>query len=172
MSSFREKLTQKIFRRERYVRSHVRSAKGGALDQYDKMKKENQYVDKSNKVERLVRKVKRRLDRAFGFAVEAKLPEMTSRRKNINVARVVYAPAPTGHAIQLTLPNALIIEREGYLPGDIAIMLNGLLKGKNLAIVAIPDSTHILLEDVPTYVGPETNLTVRININGSKRSYR
>jgi hypothetical protein len=172
MSSFREKLTQKIFRRERYVRTHVRSAKGGGLDQYDKMKKENQYVDKSNKVERLVRKVKRRLDRAFGFAVEAKLPEMTSLRKTVSIARVVYAPAATGHAIQLTLPNALIIEREGYLPGDVSIILTGALKGNNLAIVNIPDSTHILLEDVSTYVGPETNMVVRININGSKRSFR
>jgi hypothetical protein len=172
MSSFREKLIQKVFRRERYVRTHVRSAKGGALDQYDKMKRENQVVDKSNKVERVVRKVKRRLDRAFGFAVEAKLPEMTSRRKSVNIARVVYAPNPTGHAIQLTLPVAAIMEREGYLKGDISIILTGALKGKNLAIVAIPDSTHILLEDVTTYVGPETNMVVRININGSKRSYK
>lgn len=158
------RLIQKLFRRERHVRTDVRE-----FDRYDKVNRQEETIDASNKQERLLRKVKRRLDRAFGFAVEAKLPPMSSRQK-VNVARVAYIPNPSGFAIQLTMANSLINEFEGFQPGDIVVFLNGQLKGQNLAVVAVPDASHLLLEDFAT-ASPASNITVRININGSKNSY-
>lgn len=142
-------------------------AKGAALDSYDQVFLQPDTLDKSNKIERVMRKVARRLQRAFGHSPEAHKPFMDSRQK-VGVERVVYG---LGHAIQLTMANSAIIEHEGFLPRDVVIFLNGALKGKNLLVVAVPDSSHLLLEDVASYVGPESNITVRIQINNARRSY-
>lgn len=144
-------LINKLFRKERHVRTHQRE-----FDHYDKSFLNEEVIDRENKVERLMRKVARRLERAFSFAPEAHKPAMSSRQK-VNVARVVYAPNPSGHAIQLTMANASINEYEGFLPGDIVVFLNGHLKGQNLAIVNVPDASHLLLEDAPAVVVPATH---------------
>lgn len=144
MSSSRSALIQKLFRRERWVKTNQRT-----FDHYDKVNRQEETIDASNKQERLLRKVKRRLDRAFGFAVEAKLPPMSSRQK-VNVDRVVYL---SGHATQLTF-SVPLLDYEGWAVGDRVVFLNGHLKGQDLAVVNIPDSTHLLLEDAPAVVVP------------------
>jgi len=162
-------LIDKLFRRERYIKTNARpKAHGAAKDTYDSVFLQPDTLDESNKVERLMRHVVRRLQRAFSQSPEAHKPFFDSRQK-VSVARVVYG---LGHAIQLTMANSAIIEHEGFLPGDVVIFLNGQLKGQNLLVVNVPDSTHLLLEDFASYSGTESNISVRIQINNVKRSYR
>ena len=165
-------LINKIFRRERFERTSVRPKyKGAALDTYDQTMKQPDVLDDSHKAESLMRKVVRRMERSFSHQIVAHKPFFDSRQK-VSITRVVYAPSPTGHALQLTFVNANIIPFEGFLPFDNVVILNGVLKGKNLTVLSVPNSSHLLVTDVSTYVANESNITVRIQIHGEPRSYK
>lgn len=168
------KLINQLFRRERWVKTNVRPEhKNDALDTYDKMYQNEEKLDQSNGIERLMRKVNRRLQRAFSMSPEAHKPFMSTRQK-VTVTQ-------DGAAIELTMANSSIIEYEGILPGDIVVFLNGSLKGQNLAVVSVPDSSHLILEDATlsggspavaahytgTPAGASTPVTITANTAGA-----
>lgn len=62
----------------------------------------------------------------------------------------------------------------GVQPGDTVVIEQdgSALENRYLQVLAITDATHIRLDDVASFVGPESNVTVRFIISGQKKSYR
>lgn len=160
------KLVQKIDRRAKLVKSR----QSRSFDHYDKTdEREEKLAESGKKAYPLMRKVKRRLDRAFGEDMVGQKPRLSKRMKISTVERHDYGVSDFG--IRITMAAGLIADI-GLRPGDIVLFLSGALKGKYLKVVAITDSTHARLEDVPTYVGPESNIQARFQLSDVKARYR
>lgn len=161
------KLVNKLNRRAKQVKTKVKS-----FDRYDKMSRSEEIMARSQKAYRLERKIQRKLDRKFGIDMVRSEPKISKRVKVATIARFDYDPgAGTDFGIRLTMAAGLLADI-GLRPGDIVRILKGALKGRYLKVIAITDSTHARLEDVSTYVGPESNIHCRFQLSDVKASYR
>lgn len=161
-----QKLVNKLMRRAKYIKKHA--GPGSALVKYDRINKLELELRKSPRAFKLMRKPKRRLDSSIDLGLLANKPLLMIQAIATTVARVVFM---AGHAIQITLP-AGVQSLWGPQVGDVVEFLNGALAGKNLAVVSIVDSTHVNLEDVASFVGPDSNDSVELACSNIKKSYR
>ena len=66
-----------------------------------------------------------------------------------------------------------LIESIGVQVGDTVVIEEdgSELENRYLEVTAIVDATHVRLDDVATFVGPESNVAVRFILSGVKKSY-
>lgn len=159
-----QKSIQKVKRKERKVREH---AKG-----YAKVPKTAENLKETPRAYQLMRKAERRMDRTFGNEVTGQKPPLEYKAVSTTIDRFDYDPgAGTDFGIRMTMPAA-IRTAAGLQPGDWVEIREELsaLHGRMLQVVALTDSTHTRLDDVPSYVGPESNDAVRMLISTVKKA--
>jgi hypothetical protein len=159
-------LVNKIKRRRKKIRSDASS-----FDRINKIDLIEETMANSQKAYSLMRKVARRSDRNFGVDTINHEPQISKRNEVLTVERFDYDPGMgTDFGIRLTMAAGLI-GNIGVRPNDIVLILEGDLKGRYLKVVEVTDSTHLRLEDVASYVGPESNIVCRFLISDVKASY-
>jgi hypothetical protein len=158
------KLVKKIKQRQKYLK-----LKGGGFDRKDKMDQSEERMARSEKAYSALLRPQRRLDRNFGINFVADEPKISKKEKIATIERFDFGVSDFG--IRLTLDAGLIADMH-LAVGDVVRFLNGDLKGMYLKVVAIPDSTHIRLEDVASYVGPESDKIARFQPSDVKASYK
>lgn len=133
------KLVNKLNRRAKDVKNRA-----DGFDRFDKMSRNEEIMAKSPKAYQLERKIQRRLDRNFGIDMVRYEPKLSKRVKVATLERFDYGGSDFG--IRATFAAGLIADI-GLQPGDIVKVLHGALKGHQLKVVEITDSTHARLED-------------------------
>lgn len=160
------KLVNKLQRRRKYFKT-----RGAGFDRKDKMDQAEEKMARSNKAYSALIRPQRRADRNFGIDMIQYEPKISQKEKVSTVERYDFdAGAGTDYGLRLTLP-AGVIENMHLAVGDVVRFLNGDLKGQYLKVVAIPDSTHVRLEDVASYSGPESDIIARFQLSDVKGSY-
>lgn len=169
--SMGRKLIQKLVRRMKSVKERA-----GGFDRWEKTDKLDEIMKDSPGVYRAMLHSQRKADGSstkagMGTDVVMKKPRLEYKAK-ANIDRFDYDPgAGTDFGIRLTMAAGLIVDSR-VQPGDVVEILSSTeIKGKYLTVVAVTDSTHLRLEDVATYVGPETNKYVRMQLSSTKKSY-
>lgn len=157
------KLVNKLNRRRKYFKT-----KGGGFDRKDKMDQAEEKMARSQKAYGALLRPQRRLDRNLGIDMISYEPKISKKEKITTIERFDFGVSDFG--IRLTMAAGLIADMH-LAVGDVVRFLNGALKGKYLKVVAIPDSTHVRLEDVASYVGPESNKIARFQLSDVKGSY-
>lgn len=132
-------LVNKLNRRKKYFKT-----KGGGFDRKDKMDQAEEKMSRSQKAYGALLRPQRRLDRNLGKDMISYEPKMSKKEKITTVERYDFGVSDFG--IRLTMASGLIADMHLAI-GDIVRFLNGTLKGHYLKVTAIPDSTHIRLED-------------------------
>lgn len=159
-------LINKLKRREKQMRMDH-----NGFDRRDKQDKSEEILAKS-KGYKLMRGIQRRLDKKFSSDAVGHEPMLSKRMKASTIERFDYdAGAPEDFGIRLTMAAGLIADA-GVQVGDIVKMIHGALKGKELKVIAVTDSTHLRLEDVSSFVGPESDKQVRFQLSSVKKSYK
>lgn len=158
------RIVQKLTRRSKNTKQ-----KASAFNQYDKTDKREEVLAGSPAAFKLAIKVQRRLDRQLGTDMVGQKPAIAFNLNVSDVERFDY-DGMGDFGIRLTLAAGLIAA-SGMRPNDIVMVLEGEAKGKQLKVVAITDATHVRLEDIATYVGPETNIRIRTELSTVKASY-
>lgn len=159
-------LINKLKRREKSIKMDH-----NGFDRRDKQDKQEEVLAKT-KGYKLMRGIQRRLDKKWGYDSAGHEPMLSKRMKASTIERFDYdAGAPTDFGIRLTMAAGLIADA-GVQVGDIVKILHGAMKGKELKVVAVTDSTHLRLEDVSSFVGPESDKQVRFQLSAVKKSYK
>ena len=158
------KIVQKLTRRSKSVKR-----KAGPYDTTNKADKREEVLAKSPRAYKLAVKVQRRLDRQLGNDMIAQKPAIAFRLNVTTVERHDY-DGMGDFGIRLTLASGLIVNTR-MRPNDIVEILEGAMKGRQLRIVEVTDATHLRLEDVASYVGPESNIIVRSELSTVKAQY-
>jgi len=136
---------------------------------FDRRDKQDQMEERmSYKALALDRKIQRRLDRNFGINMVADEPHLAKRILG-DLERFDFGSSDFG--MKLTI-SAAAMTKIGPRPGDIVKILKGEAKGKYLRVVSIESATELRLEDIATYVGPETGMPVRLQLSDVKKSYK
>lgn len=161
------KLVNKLNRRRKYFKT-----KGGGFDRKDKIDQAEERMARSHKAYSALLRPQRRLDKNLGKDMVAYEPKISKKEKITTIERFDFDPgAGTDYGIRLTMAAGVIADMH-LAVGDVVRFLNGSLKGKYLAVVSIPDSTHVRLEDVASFGGPESNKIARFQLSDVKGSYR
>jgi hypothetical protein len=165
MSQKLKLLVNKLCRREKYIHKHGRG-------NYDRQNKSEEIMQKSLKAQKAMRRSQRRYDRNLGVDSISKEPALHFNMLASTVERFDFDPgAGTDYGIRLTLAAGLQ-EASGIRPGDIVeLKQDSALLGQFLTVVSLPDATHVRLEDVASFVGPESNKNVRVLLSSVKKSY-
>lgn len=167
-----KKSINKVARRAKSVKSKIRGN-----NEYNKVhKKERNPLSKSPRALELVRKFERRMDRSLGTDVVAQKPTLGRTVVAASLGRYDYGTGDYG--VRLTLASAA---QNGY--SSAAVQVGDLVKvtkqgsaleGQYLKVVALTDSTHLRLEDVPAlaYAGAKesTSVTAVADVAGSLKS--
>lgn len=140
------RLVQKLVRRRKSVKARVRE-----FDRADKTDKLEETMAKSPKAQKKLRGVARRLDRNLGAEMVMHDPMLSKRLNIATVERFDYGVSDYG--IRATLASGLIADL-GVRPNDVVRFLEGALKGVELKVVAVTDSTHLRLEDSELLADP------------------
>ena len=156
------KTVQKIRRKAKKVKVSI----DNAFKESNKADKRPKVTSKS-KAYSMFRRIDRRLERNFGEAVVGAKPVLAVNL-TVSVSRVVYG---AGYAIELTMP-ANLLTFCGFQPGDIVTFLSGQadILNQHLAVVAVLSATQVVLEDVATFTGTETDV-VRFEADSVKPSF-
>lgn len=160
-----KKLINKLKRRERYAKEQT--------EQTVNINKQEETMQATPGVYELMRGVQRRMDESFGYDTVKHEPMLEYKVAVATTERYDFDPgAGTSYGIRLTLAAGLI-EAIGVLPGDtVEIREQGsALEGRMLTVVDVVDSTHLRLDDVSTFTGPESNNYCRFLISAVKKSY-
>lgn len=156
-------VVNKIKRKERAVREGTKDVV--------KLNKMEEVLQDSPGAQKVMRGIQRRLDADFGRDTVGHEPALEYEASMTTVERYDFDPgAGTDYGIRLTVP-AIVLSGSGVQPGDIVQIREGALEGRMLQVVSIPDGTHIRLDDVATYVGPESNVVVRMILSGVKKAF-
>lgn len=158
-------LVNKLKRRQKALRMDR-----NGFDRRDKQDQSEEVLAKT-KGHKVMRGIQRRLDAKLGLDAVAHEPMLAKRLNMTAVERLDYDDPNGDFGIHVTLA-AGVIAAVGIRPNDIIKFLEGELKGKELKVVAVTDATNLRLEDVATYVGPETNVVCRAQLSAVKKSYK
>lgn len=154
------KLVNKLNRRKKYLK-----AKGAGFDRKDKMDQAEERMARSEKAYGALLRPQRRGDRNFGRDFIAYEPKISKKEKILTVERFDFdLGAGTDYGIRLTMATGIIADMK-IIVGDVVRFLNGSLKGQYLKVVAIPDSTHLRLEDVATFGSSESDKIARFQLS-------
>lgn len=156
-------LVNKLKRRQKSVKMDH-----NGYDRRDKQDQSEEILFKT-KGYKVMRAIQRKLDKKFGVDAIAQEPMLAKRLNLAAVERLDYGSSDFG--IHVTLAAGLIAA-VGIQVNDIIKFIEGELKGKELKVVALTDATNLRLEDVATYVGPETNIICRAQLSAVKKSYK
>ena len=165
--SLEQKLINKVTRRTKQVR---KSARG--FRTYDKAFKQPTILAESPRAEELMRKAERRMDRNFGVDALQTRQLLAQEYVATSLTRHDYGVSDFG--LQLTLPSNLEgYSASGIQAGDLVEVLQAgsQVRGQYLTVVAVTDSTHLRLTDVPSFSGTETSVAVRLEESQVKKSY-
>lgn len=160
-----QKLVNKLQRRQRKVRE--------ATESVVNMNKMEETLVASPGAYKLVRGQERRMDESWGYDTVKTEPMLEYKTTSTTLERFDYDPgAGTDFGMRLTMPAGMISEI-GVRPGDSVEIRERTSEicGRMLTVVAVTDSTHLRLDDVATFVGPESNDYVRFLISAVKKSY-
>src|SRR3990167_4410709 len=159
------RLVKKLFRRKRRLKMVADS-----FDRADKADKMEEVMAKSPRARKLLRGIQRRFDKMLGLEMIWQEPSISSRLET-TLVRFDFDPgAGTDYGIKATFSSG-VIAFHGIQPNDVIRILEGTLKGKELLVVSVPSATELRLEDVATYTGPESNVTIRANMSATKASF-
>ena len=156
-----QKTIEKIRRKERLVRE--------SAPDYVKIPKEPENLKESPRAYKLMRGAQRRMDGEFGNQTVGAEPALEYKAVATTIERFDYGVSDFG--IRMIMPAA-VRTAAGLQPGDwVEIREEGSeLQGRMLQVVALTDATHTRLDDVATYVGPESNDAVRMLISAQPKS--
>lgn len=161
-------LVNKLKRRKLYINKFQGSRPK------DKMDKKDEILADSPKSFKLIRGIERRLDNDFGLE-KLPSPEKLGKEKLLvinDVDRFDFDPgAPTDFGIRIQMDNAEVLGEIGIQPNDLVEFLFGELKGKRLRVVELVDESTLRLEDVSTYIGPETDVAGKLILSGNLVSF-
>lgn len=160
-----KKLINKMQRRQRKVRE--------ATESVVNMNKMEETMQASPGVYKVVRGQERRMDESWGYDVVKTEPMLEYKATATTTERFDYDPgAGTDFGIRLTMPAGMIAAI-GVRPGDsVEIREQGSeLEGRMLTVVAVTDATHLRLDDVASYTGPESDNYCRFLVSCVKKSY-
>jgi hypothetical protein len=169
--SMGRKLIQKLVRRMKFVKERA-----GGYDRYEKADKLDEVMKDSPGVYRAMVHPQRKADggakAGMGADVVMKKPRLEYKAKASTLERFDYDPgAGFDYGIRATMPAGLIADSR-VQAGDVVEVLSGAMKGMYLSVVAVTDSTHLRLEDVAAYAGPESNKYLRMQLSSEKKSYK
>lgn len=161
------KLIKKVMRRAKNVRKNVDSD----YKRYDKVDKSSSVAAGSPGVYKLLKGMARRRDSKFGQDTVMNQPKPLLALNMTATTAERFDFGGSDYGIRLTLPAA-VQAFAGLRPGDMIQFLEGFLAGRYLAVVSLPDSTHVRLEDASDFVGAEgnhetTDLTAVADVAGS-----
>jgi len=160
-----KKLINKLKRRERSVKE--------ATEQTVNMDKLQETMTAAPGVYKAMRGTARRRDESWGYDTVQHEPMLEYKAEAATTERFDYDPgAGTDYGIRLTMAAGMI-EAIGVQAGDtVEVREQGSeLEGRMLTVVAVTDSTHLRLDDVATFVGPESDNYCRFLISAVKKSY-
>lgn len=160
-----KKLINKMQRRQRKVRE--------ATESVVNMNKMEETLVASPGAYKLVRGQERRMDESWGYDVVKTEPMLEYKAMATTTERFDYDPGVgTDFGIRLTMPAGMIAAI-GVRPGDsVEIREQGSeLEGRMLTVVAVTDATHLRLDDVASFVGPESDNYCRFLVSCVKKSY-
>jgi len=158
-----KKVINKIKRKERAVRE--------ATQDVVKMNRMEEVLQDSPGSQKVMRGIQRRLDKSFGYDSLGQEPALEYVASMTAVERFDFDPgAGFDYGIRLTMPAA-VLSGSGLQPGDLVQFKEGLLEGRMLQVVSVVDATHVRLDDAATYVGPESNVVVRMVLSGVKKAF-
>lgn len=152
------KLVNKLKRRQKHLKNQ-----GAGFDRKDKMDQGEERMARSQKAYGAMLRPQRRLDRNLGQDMVGHEPKISKKNKISTVERYDFGGSDYG--IRLTMAAGLIADMKLAL-GDVVRFLNGNLKGQYLKVEAIPDSTHLRLEDNTDFVVPPAAETSEIETAG------
>ena len=167
--SMGRKLIQKLVRRMKQVKESVRG-----FDAQAKMDKLDEVMKDSPGAYRAMIHSQRKADGSsskagFGSDVTMKKPRLEYKAK-ANFDRFDYGVSDFG--FRLTMAAGMIADSRVRVGDMVEVLSSTEAKGKYLKVVAVTSSTSLRLEDIPTYVGPETNKYVRMYLSSQKKSYK
>lgn len=85
--------------------------------------------------------------------------------KAISIERIDYTfPDERDYGLEIQVPTG-IITASNIRSGDEVVFNSGALEGRSLEVIEVLNSTTLRLDDVPTYSGNETNISIRFTIN-------
>lgn len=163
--SLQKKLVNKLQRRQRKVREGTRKASD--------MDKQDETLVASPAAFKVMRGVARRVDESFGYDAVGHEPMLEYKAEAATTERFDYDPgAGFDYGIRLTMAAGMI-EAIGVQAGDtVEVREQGSeLEGRMLTVVEVTDSTHLRLDDVATYVGPESDNAMRFLLSAQKKSF-
>lgn len=153
------KLVNKLKRRRK-------SANPGRGDRsIDKADLQDEVLADSPKAYRHLRGTQRRNDKSFG-------QELIASPKKVKMEKLVQVDiADSAGAATMTFTGTLLTD-VGVQPGDTITVLEGALKGVQLDVATIDSATELTTETSPTTPASETGISVKIQISGSKKSFK
>ncbi len=160
-----KKLLNKLQRRQRSVKERT-------ADTVDMDKMQETMTD-SPGAYKLMRGTARRADAGWGYDTVKHEPMLEYKAVATDMERFDYDPgAGTDYGTRLTMAAGMIAAI-GARPGDVVeVRQEGSeLEGRMLTIVAVTDATHLRLDDVASFVGPETDVSLRFLISAVKKDY-
>ena len=110
------------------------------------------------------------MDKSWGYDTVKTEPMLEYKAVVATTERFDYGGGDFGTRLTMA---AGMIAAIGVRPGDsVEIREQGSgLQGRMLTVVAVTDSTHLRLDDVATFVGPESNNYCRFLISTVKKSF-
>jgi len=157
-----KKLVNKLQRRARKVKE--------GTEKVVDMNKLEETMTASPGAYKAMRGVQRRLDSGWGYDAVGLEPMLEYKAAAATTERFDYGLGDFG--IRLTMAAGMI-EAIGVQPGDsVEFRQEGSeLEGRMLTVVAVTDSTHLRLDDVASFVGPESDNYLRFLISAQKKEY-
>lgn len=154
-------LQKKLTRREKAIQKHAKNK--------DRIDLAVKVMEKGRGVKALVRGEQRRYDKAFGQDMVAKKPIAGVVDLTVTIDRFDYGSGDFG--IRVTFPSAAIESWAAPQVGDVVKIRSGKFATRELAVVAVTDSTHIRLEDDPNFATPgvaeQTQILTVADVAGS-----
>jgi hypothetical protein len=132
----------------------------------DKIDRKDEVLADSPGAYKYMRGIQRRHNESFGKEQIANPKK--ARQEVLASADVELLDTPD--RIEATFASAALVEAIGVQAGDVVTMLDGALKGRQLAVTAVAADV-VTLEADADLTAPETGAQLKIEISGQKLSY-
>jgi transcription antitermination factor NusG len=157
-----QRLVNKLKRRRKAAN------KNRGFGRQDKIDRKDEVLADSPGVFKYLRGIQRRQDRNFGQQMQ---PSAEYKPDKQLLAVVDLDLLDTPDRIEATFATAALVEAIGVQVGDVVKVLSGVLKGRELAVTAVAANVVTLEADLDL-VSPETDVPVKVQISGTKTSFK
>ena len=156
-------LVNKLKRR----RKNANSNRG--FRQQDKIDRKDEVLAGSRGAYKFLRGIQRRLDKNFGQQLQPSAEFKPGKEMLVEAYEMERKGEPADRIEALLVAG--LVEAIGIQPGDIATILTGALKGRELEVTLVSGDT-VTLEDDADLTGLELNVQIKWQISGTKTSHK